>query len=132
MVVFLNDRLYAKSHEWIKLEDGEDLATCGISDYAQEELNDIVYVELPAVGDSLTQGERFAVVESVKAASDVFMPVGGEIVEINDALEGAPQLVNEDPFGKGWMVKIRVRDRAEAAQLLDAKAYEKLCSEEGG
>ena len=132
MAVFLDDRLYAKSHEWLKFGAGEDVATCGISDYAQEELNDVVYVELPAVGDSLEQGQRFAVVESVKAASDVYMPVGGEVVEVNTALEGAPQLINEDAFDKGWMVKIRIKDRAEAARLLDAKAYEKLCSEEGG
>jgi glycine cleavage system H protein len=132
MAVFLDDRLYSKSHEWVKLEASEDIAACGVSDYAQEELNDVVYVELPAVGDSLEQGARFAVIESVKAASDVFMPMSGEIVEVNGALEQSPQLINEDAFGKGWLIKIRVKDRSEAERLLDAKAYEKLCSEEGG
>lgn len=132
MAIFLDDRVYAKSHEWVKLDAGEAIAACGISDYAQEELNDVVYVELPAVGDSLEQGARFAVIESVKAASDVFMPMSGEIVEVNVKLEESPQLINEDAFGKGWLIKIRVSDRSEAARLLDAKAYEKLCSEEGG
>jgi glycine cleavage system H protein len=131
MAIFLDDRVYAKSHEWVKLSAGEDIAVCGVSDYAQEELNDVVYVELPAVGDSLEQGERFAVIESVKAASDVFMPMSGEIVEVNVKLEESPQLVNEDAFGKGWLIKMRIKDRGEAEKLLDAKAYERLCSEEG-
>ena len=113
--------LYAETHEWVRLEDGE--AVVGISDFAQEELNDVVYVELPEVGDTLSKGDMFATVESVKAASDVYMPLSGEILEVNEALEDSPGLVNEDPYGAGWFVRMQVSDPSEAETLLDAEGY---------
>lgn len=120
--------LYAETHEWVRLEDGE--AVVGISDFAQEELNDVVYVELPEVGDILAKGDMFATVESVKAASDVYMPLSGEILEVNEALEDSPGLVNEDPYGDGWFVRIRVSDPSEAETLLDAEGYAALVAKE--
>jgi glycine cleavage system H protein len=113
--------LYAETHEWVRLEDGE--AVVGISDFAQEELNDVVYVELPEVGDTLSKGDTFATVESVKAASDVYIPLSGEILDINEALEDSPGLVNEDPYGDGWFVRMQVSDPSEAETLLDAAGY---------
>ncbi len=133
MTVYLPGLLYTKTHEWVKIEQEGDqcVATSGISDYAQEELNDVVYVELPEEGDEFEQGETYAVIESVKAASDIEMPLSGEIIAVNRALEDNPQLVNEDPYGQGWIIKLRVRDRSEADQLLDAAAYEAFIAEEG-
>jgi glycine cleavage system H protein len=113
---------YSQDHEWVRVE-GEE-AIIGISDYAQEQLSDVVYVELPEVGDSFARGDVFAVVESVKAASDIYMPVAGEIVEINEALEDSPELVNQDPFGEAWLVRIAIANPAELDDLMDAKAYE--------
>jgi glycine cleavage system H protein len=120
---------YAKTHEWARREDGE--IVCGISDHAQESLSDIVYVELPEVGDVFEQGESFGVVESVKAASDLYAPVSGEIVAVNQALETTPELVNQDPYGEGWMIRIRPSRPEEFEQLLDAEAYAALVAEEG-
>jgi glycine cleavage system H protein len=128
MVQFLKDRRYLATHEWVKL-DGEE-AIAGISDHAQHELSDVVYVELPEVGDSFAQSDTMATVESVKAASDVYMPMSGEILEVNKALEDSPQLVNEDPFGRGWFVRFRPSAPQEYDSLLDADAYEKQCQEE--
>jgi glycine cleavage system H protein len=128
MVKYAEDRRYMSSHEWVKLE-GEE-AVAGISDYAQDELSDVVYVELPAVGEEFAKGETFAVVESVKAASDVYMPMTGEILAVNAELEDSPQLVNEDPFGAGWFIRFRPSNPEEYEALLDAKAYEKHCQEE--
>jgi len=128
MVEFAQDRRYLATHEWVKLENEEAIA--GISDFAQHELSDVVYVELPAVGDTFAQGETFATVESVKAASDVYMPMSGEILAVNEQLENSPQLVNEDPFGKGWFIRFRPSKPEEYAALLDAEAYEKHCQEE--
>ncbi len=128
MAIYLDDRSYRKSHEWVII-DG-DVATTGISDFAQEELNDVVYVDLPAAGDVFGLGDAYAVIESVKAASDIYMPMSGEIIEVNEALTEAPQMVNEDPFGKGWLVKLRLSNPEEAASLLDAAAYKKFCEEE--
>ncbi len=116
-----DDCLYAKNHEWIRLED--DVATVGISDYAQDELTDVVYVELPEVGKTFEQGAPFAVVESVKAASDVFLPVAGEIIAVNASLEETPEAVNDDPFGAGWFVKIKIADPEQLATLMDPRAY---------
>lgn len=116
---------YAESDEWILVEG--DTATIGISDYAQDALNDLVYVEFKEVGDSLAQGEGFGEIESVKAASEVYMPVAGEIIEVNADLEGNPETVNEDPYGKGWMIKIRITDDSNLASLMDAAAYKELC-----
>ncbi len=112
---------YSRDHEWIRVEGEEGVV--GITDYAQEQLSDVVYVELPEVGDTFKQGEAFATVESVKAASDVYLPVGGEILEINDELEDSPELVNQDPFGAAWLVRIAIADPAELDDLMDAEAY---------
>ena len=120
----LNDRKYAESHEWVKLEG--DIATVGISDYAQHALGNIVYVDMPEVGDEVTQGDDFGAVESVKAASDLISPVSGEVVEINEELEDKPELINEDAF-ENWIIKVKVSDPSELDKLMDASAYEKLC-----
>lgn len=112
---------YTKDHEWVRL-DG-DVATIGISKYAAEQLGDVVYVELPSAGASFDQGADMAVVESAKAASDVYAPIGGEIVGANDALSGAPDLVNQDPEGEGWFVKVKVADKAQVGALMDEAAY---------
>lgn len=117
---------YSDSHEWVKV-DG-DIATIGISDYAQHALGDIVYVDMPEVGDEVTAGEDFGAVESVKAASDLISPVSGEVVEINEALEDEPELVNKDAF-ENWIIKVRLSDPGEVDALLDAAAYAKLCEE---
>jgi len=121
---------YAKTHEWVR-QDGDEMV-CGISDYAQESLSDIVYVELPEVGDVLGKEDAFGVVESVKAASDVYMPMGGEITAVNEALEDTPELVNQDPYGAAWLIRFAPSDPAEFDGLLDASAYEALVAEEEG
>jgi glycine cleavage system H protein len=113
---------YTEEHEWVRVEGDE--AILGISDYAQGQLSDVVYVELPEVGDSFERGEIFATVESVKAASDIYMPLGGEILEINTALDDSPALVNQDPFGEAWLVRIRIADPAQLDDLLDANGYQ--------
>ncbi len=113
---------YTKDHEYIRLEG--DVATVGITDYAQGQLGDVVFVDLPAIGKKVTKGGEAAVVESVKAASEVYAPVAGEIVAVNEALTDAPATVNEDATGKGWFVKIRVADTGELADLMDQAAYE--------
>ncbi len=112
---------YTKDHEYVRV-DG-DTATVGITDYAQQQLGDVVFVELPSVGREIKQGAEAAVVESVKAASEVYAPVSGEIVAVNEALIGTPGTVNEDPEGKGWFMKIKLKDSAELAGLMDAAAY---------
>lgn len=112
---------YDMEHEWIRVEGDEGVI--GISDYAQDQLSDVVYVELPEVGDSFEKGDVLAVVESVKAASDVYMPVGGEVLEINEELEDMPELVNQDPYGEAWFVRIAIADPAELDDLMDADAY---------
>jgi glycine cleavage system H protein len=116
------DLRYCASHEWIRL-DG-DIATVGISDHAQAELTDVVFVELPTIGRKVDAGDPTAVVESVKAASDIYAPIGGEVIEANDAVEADPSLVNTDPYGKGWIFKLRVKDPADASRLMDASAYQ--------
>jgi glycine cleavage system H protein len=113
---------YQKSHEWAR-KDGENFIV-GISDYAQDSLGDVVFVELPEVGGTLKKGETFGVVESVKAASDVYMPVGGEILETNAELEDSPEIINEDPFGKGWLLKVKPTDASEYDSLMSAEDYE--------
>jgi glycine cleavage system H protein len=112
---------YSEEHEWVRVE-GEE-AVIGISDFAQSQLSDVVYVELPEVGDSFERGEVLATIESVKAASDVFMPLGGEVLQTNSVLEDTPGLVNEDPYGEAWLVRIRIVDPAELDDLMDADAY---------
>src|SRR5687768_13555258 len=116
-----SDLKYSKSHEWVRLAG--DVATVGITDHAQHELTDIVFVELPHVGDSLTQGKGCAVVESVKAASDIYAPVSGEVVEVNTALEGNAAVVNDDPYGQGWFFKVKMSDPAELQKLKSAAEY---------
>ncbi len=113
---------YASSHEWVRPE-GEGVYTIGITEHAQELLGDMVFVELPDVGDDVNAGEDVAVAESVKAASDVYTPITGEVLAINEELEDSPELVNSDPFGDGWMFKIKAADEAEVEELLDAEAY---------
>jgi glycine cleavage system H protein len=119
------DLKYAKSDEWLRLEG--DTATVGISDFAQDQLNDIVFVELPEVGKTVSKGEAFGVVESVKAASDLYAPISGTVTEVNTALEDSPELINSDPFGKGWIVKLQVTDASGADDLMDAEAYKAYC-----
>ncbi len=115
---------YTKDHEWVKI-DG-DVAIVGITEFAQSELGDIVYVEIETIGETLDQEEVFGSVEAVKTVSDLFMPVSGEILEFNEALEGNPELVNSDPYGEGWMIKVKLTDASQYDQLLDAAAYEGL------
>jgi glycine cleavage system H protein len=119
---------YVETHEWARKEG--DLIICGISYHAQDELSDVVYVELPEVGHTLAKDEVFGVVESVKAASDLYMPMGGEIVEVNVALEDSPEIVNEDPYGQGWMIKFKPSDPSEWDDLLTSEAYEASVSGE--
>jgi glycine cleavage system H protein len=117
------DLKYLSSHEWARVE-ADGTLTIGISDHAQSALGDLVFVETPDVGRQLKAGEAFAVVESVKAASDVYSPVSGEVLAINDALGATPELINQAPYGEGWLMKVRPSDAAEVAKLLDAAAYQ--------
>ena len=121
------DLLYSKEHEWVKV-DG-DTATIGITDYAQNSLGDIVYVELPRVGKQIDQFGNIGVVESVKAVSDLFTPIGGEVVEINSALDADPAAVNRDPYGEGWLFKVKLKDVNEKSNLLSPADYEKIAAE---
>jgi glycine cleavage system H protein len=121
------DLRYTKEHEWVRMEG--DLATVGITDYAVEQLGDIVFVELPEIGRTVAQFAAVGVIESVKAVSDLFSPVGGEVVESNAELTGAPELLNADPYGKGWMLRIKVADMTQLDNILDAAAYEALTAE---
>ena len=122
-----SDLRYAKSHEWVKLA-GDGTATVGITDYAQNSLGDITYVQMPKPGATLTAGQVFGVVESVKAASDLYAPIGGTVLETNPVLESAPETVNQHPYEGGWMLKLKLSNPAEAAALNDAAAYGKLIS----
>jgi glycine cleavage system H protein len=119
------DLLYTKEHEWVRVS-GDGIATIGITDYAQTSLGDVTFVDLPKVGASFAAGKVFGVVESVKAASDLYMPVGGEVVEVNSALVAAPEKVNSDPYGAAWMVKVRMADAGAVAGLLAPAAYAAL------
>lgn len=119
------DLKYADSDEWVRVEG--DTATIGISDFAQDSLNDLVYAEFKEVGETLDAGEAFGEIESVKAASEVYLPIAGEIIEVNDELEAEPEIVNEDPYGNGWMVKIKVTDASNLDNLMDADAYKEYC-----
>lgn len=122
------DLRYTAEHEWAKAEG--EWVRVGITDHAQEKLGDVVFVELPKTGAALRAGEPFGVVESVKAVSELFAPVSGEVSEVNQALRGKPELVNSDPYGEGWMIRIRPADIGEMDRLLDADAYRKLTPEE--
>lgn len=119
------DFFYSKSHEWVSIQD--DIAVIGITDFAQNQLSDLTFVELPDIGAVFSAGDEVAVVESVKAAADVYAPISGEIVEINSALEDEPEKVNEDAFGNGWLFKIKMKDESELDSLMDANSYEEIC-----
>ena len=119
------DLQYTKTHEWVRTEG--DTATIGITDHAQDELGDVVFVELPDEGDTFDAGDSFGTVESVKAVSDLYTPVGGEVVEVNSSLEDAPEKINDNPYGEGWIVKLRISDEAD---LLSPEEYEKVVEEE--
>lgn len=124
MAKVIEGLLYSESHEWVKVEDG--IAIIGITDFAQHAMGDLSYVDMPEVDDELAQGEEFGAVESVKAASDLYSPVSGTVVEINEALEDAPELLNEDAF-ENWIIKVQMSDEAELESLMDAAAYQALC-----
>lgn len=115
---------YTKDHEWVKIEG--DIATVGITDFAQGELGDIVYVEIETEGEEISAGEVFGTVEAVKTVSDLFMPLNGTVEEVNSELESSPELVNEDPYGKGWMIRIKMSDPGEADGLLTSEAYKEV------
>ena len=119
---------YSKDHEWVKVEG--NIATVGITDFAQDQLGDVVFLEAPEVGAELAAGDGMGTVESVKAVSDVYSPLSGKVVEANEELADAPQLINEDPYAKGWIAKIEIADTAEVAALLDAAAYEEVVTQE--
>lgn len=116
--------LYSESHEWVKVEDG--IAVIGITDYAQHAMGDLSYVDMPEVDDEVEKGEEFGAVESVKAASDLYSPVSGVVVEVNEELENAPELLNEDAFAN-WIIKVQMSDEAELEELMDAAAYQQMC-----
>ena len=119
---------YAKTHEWVSLDEG--VATVGITDFAQSQLSDLTFVELPEVGAEFKEGDEAAVVESVKAAADIYAPVAGEVIEINSKLEDAPELINKDAFGAGWLFKLKMTDETEVDNMLDADSYDELCPAE--
>ena len=123
------DRVYSRDHEWAK-DNGDGTVVVGITDYAQEMLTDIVFVELPSIGKKVAKGEPVAVVESVKSVSDVYSPVSGEVIDVNTKLENNPEIVNQDAFGDGWMVKMRLSDASELKTLLSAADYEQMLKEE--
>ena len=125
---FPEDLKYSREHEWILVEG--NVATVGVTDFAQEQLGDVVFVELPAVGDKVTKDEAMGVVESVKAVSDVYAPVSGKVLEINDDLPESPEMINEDPYGDGWIVKIEISDPSDLEDLLDKEAYEQFVGEQ--
>ncbi|MDP7179961.1 MAG: glycine cleavage system protein GcvH [Candidatus Woesearchaeota archaeon] len=122
------DRKYSKEHEWAKLEG--DIVVCGITDFAQSQLTDIVFVELPEKGKQIEKGKQAGVVESVKSVSDIFVPVGGEIVEVNEEIVNNPDIINKTPFNEGWMFKIKVKDKAELDSLMSAEEYTNMTKED--
>jgi glycine cleavage system H protein len=126
--MYPSDLKYTKEHEWVRV-DG-DSATIGITDFAQDQLGEVVYVDLPSVGDQATAGDTFGEIESVKSVSELFAPVSGEVTKVNEALDDAPETVNEDPYGDGWMITVKLSDTSELDGLLDASAYEAFIAEE--
>lgn len=125
--MYPSDLKYDKEHEWVRV-DG-DVAVLGISDFAQDQLGEVVYVDLPTAGDDVSAGETFGEIESVKSVSELYSPVSGEVVEVNDALGDTPETVNEDPYGAGWMIKIRMADPSQAEALMSAEEYEAFVTE---
>ena len=126
--MYPGDLRYTKEHEWVRLQG--EIATVGITDYAQKELGDVVYVEMPKLGAKLTAGKSMGTVESVKAVSDIFSPVAGEVTEVNSVLNQTPETINNDPHGQGWLIKMKVDDPGAVSALLDAAAYEAFISEQ--
>ncbi len=122
--MYPEDFYYSKDHEWVQVKAG--IATVGITDFAQKQLGDVVYVELPKEGTKLEFRQSFGVVESVKAVSDVYSPISGEVIEVNEGLNDSPELVNQDPHGKGWFIRIRIKDETELEKLMSAAEYEKF------
>ncbi|MCX7972963.1 MAG: glycine cleavage system protein GcvH [Candidatus Aminicenantes bacterium] len=114
---------YTKDHEWVKVED--DLAIIGITEFAQKQLGDIVYIELPEIGTNLEVHQTIGAIESVKAVSDVFSPIAGEVIEVNEKLNESPELINQDPYGQGWIIKLRIKNKTDLNQLMSASEYEK-------
>lgn len=121
------DLLYTEDHEWIRID--EELAVVGITDYAQSELGDIVYVDLPDIGAEVNQGDSFGTIEAVKAVSDLYMPLSGEVLEVNESLNNNPEMINKDPYKEGWMIKIKLSNLTQREELLDSKQYENLIKE---
>jgi glycine cleavage system H protein len=126
--MYPKDLRYDKEHEWVRLEGGE--ATIGISHFAQDQLGEVVYVDLPSAGDEVTAGDTFGEIESVKSVSELYAPVSGEVVKVNEALDDAPETVNEDPYGEGWMIVVRVSDPSAVDGLMSAEDYEAFLAEE--
>ena len=125
---FPDELKYTEEHEWVLIED--DLVTVGITDFAQDQLGDVVFVELPQVGDTLEMGKNFGVVESVKAVSDVYAPVSGEVVEVNEELPDEPELLNSSPYEDGWMIKIKLSDPDELDELMDSSSYQEFVEQD--
>ena len=123
------DLRYTASHEWIRLGDDGTL-TVGITDHAQDQLGEIVYLELPAVGEKISKDDPFGVVESVKAVSDIYAPVSGTVVEVNEGLPESPEVINEDPYGDGWLIKVRISDLSELEDLMDGEEYDEMVAKE--
>jgi glycine cleavage system H protein len=119
---------YSKEHEWVAAE--ESVATIGITDHAQDQLGEIVYLELPAVGEKISKDDPFGVVESVKAVSDIYAPVSGTVVEVNEGLPESPEVINEDPYGDGWLIKVRISDLSELEDLMDGEEYDEMVAKE--
>lgn len=130
MSIIPGELRYLSSHEWVRLEEDGETATIGITDHAQDLLGDVVFVELPELDSVIAAGEEAGVVESVKAASDIFSPVSGTVIEINDALEDSPELVNSDPYDDGWFFKVKISDADELSSLLGAEEYSEVCESE--
>lgn len=128
MSSYPSDLRYDKEHEWVRVED--DVAVVGISDFAQDQLGEVVYIDLPAVGDTVTAGEMFGEVESVKSVSELFSPVTGEVVKVNNELDGAPEAVNEDAYGIGWMIEVKLADPSELDGLMSAGEYQDFVASE--
>lgn len=119
---------YSKEHEWVAAE--ESVATIGITDHAQDQLGEIVYIELPSVGEKISKDDPFGVVESVKAVSDIYAPISGTVAEVNEGLRESPEVINEDPYGDGWLIKIRASDASEMDDLMDSEEYEEMVAQE--
>lgn len=127
-----SSRLYTKTHEWISVDEGRSEGTVGITDFAQKEVTDVVFVELPKIGKKAPRGGEVAIIESVKAAFSIYAPAGGEVVAVNNALDGDPGLLNRDPYGNGWICRMRVENLSEIKDLMDEKAYEAFLADGGG